>query len=145
MFALISSAFALLEGTAPVRDTPSEMAALKREILELDEELEFRHQLASWQVAINYAQRRLGSGKQFHYFLLVLDSDAKSLTIKSYPRDQVRQAERDLEKEQDIGTFRDVVLVAAPGLKNLLKAYPNYQLDTDLFLAKLDQVLGAAA
>lgn len=79
------------------------------------------------------------------YYLvqLNLQNEQKSVTIKSFARDQLEQANIEYSKaEQNIvdGEQVQVVLVSAGSINSLKQAYPNYFLDTHDFLRQLRRI-----
>jgi hypothetical protein len=76
---------------------------------------------------------------------LDLDIDSKKLTIKTFEKNEEEKATTaysEAEKEANIKKFnKDIVLVEADTTKELKKAYPNYFLDTNEFLAILQNYL----
>jgi len=74
-----------------------------------------------------------------HYYLLELDPGAGRVIVKAYTQTQLAVASSDymtLEK-RIANDNRDAVLVSADSIEALKLAFPNYYLDTDLFLQHL--------
>jgi ppGpp synthetase/RelA/SpoT-type nucleotidyltranferase len=143
-FKLVSSAFALMEGEAPVPGTPTDPRELKREIKKRVGELRVFQKMEKWTKAITIIEPKM---KELHFFLLVLDvseQDKERLEIRGYLKDAERTAtDQYLEAEKNQGTDpnKDVVLVAADSIDELRKAYPNYFIDTSHFLEYLKKYL----
>lgn len=141
-FALVGSAFAFVERTYPVPDTPGSPAELAREILRLHTKLKVRAALDTYRHALQATEQK-GIGEST-LFLLSLDPLAKRLNVTSFKAtsitsatDAYAEAERQLPSQPGA----QVVLVGAHSLATLRKAYPNYFLDTELFLLQLDRAL----
>lgn len=78
------------------------------------------------------------------YQLMVLDPAAGTLSLTPFVKGQEQIAERaysSLEGDQDARGLL-VVLVSVSNLKQLRKAYPNYFLDTKLFVETLRKICG---
>mgnify|MGYP001546522495 CR=1 FL=1 len=82
--------------------------------------------------------------KQGSLHLIVLDLEAKEVSVKSYSRQSLEEASRDYLKEEtqiENQSKRQVVLVSSDSLDSLRKAYPSYFLDTQEFVKKLSQII----
>lgn len=145
-FKLVSSAFALMEGEAPVPGTPADKEELKREIKKKVGELRVFQKMEKWTKAITIIQPKM---KELHFFLLVLDvaeANNEKLEIRGYLKDAERTATDqylEAEKSQGRDPNKDVVLVAADSIDELRKAYPNYFIDTSHFLNYLKAYLAS--
>lgn len=141
-FSLTSSAFAIMERSPLVPDTPASAKELQLAVAEMDRGLDVKRVLGMYGGALEVTARE--ERKSAHYFLLALNPSETVLEIRQYDRQQLPEAtERYLELET---RFKDepgaqAVLVAADSLDALRRAYPNYFLDTRRFLFALDQVL----
>lgn len=134
-FALMGSEFAHREHATLVPDTPIDRAVLLAELSNLAKELEVDKKLQAWTSALRYAQPDKGA-----HFLLSLNAEAEQLTIKSYGKSDLAQANADylkLEKDNVGKPGMDAVLVSVESVKSLKTAYPNYFADTSLFLQAL--------
>jgi hypothetical protein len=141
-FTLTGSAFALVEKTATVPGTPTTEDELRKAIRDLSGRLEVRKTLGAYAQALKIAEDT--SKKNAFYFLLSLDPTTNSLTVLSYKRDQLEIATShylDLEKQQSHIQGAQYVLVAVDSLSALRRSYPNYFLDTQVFMASLDRFL----
>lgn len=139
-FALMSSAMAIEEGKPIVPNTPDNFDALVSEIILLSIKLDVEGHLTAFRKSIQV----LSSGKitNAHYYLLELDPSAGRVIIKSYTQTQLATASSDyitLEK-RIANDNRDAVLVSADSVEALRLAFPNYYLDTDLFLEQLRRI-----
>lgn len=136
-FALVSSAFAIIEGKPVVPDTPDDMDALREQITLISNQLGVEAHLTAFRDSI---QVMSSPGiADAHYYLLELDPSAGKVTVKAYKQTQLATASSDyitLEK-RIANDNRDAVLVSADSVEALKLAFPNYYLDTDLFLEQL--------
>ena len=143
-FALASSAFALVEGCAPVPSTPTDIEQLRAEIRSLSDRLDLINRFRDYRALIGRIPI-VRSVEHVHFFLLERRPDLKSLYVTTYG---TTEHERILEDyfiaEQKVRGIdgAEVVLVSADSIQAVQRAYPNYQLDTGFFLQRLRQVLG---
>lgn len=141
-FALVGSAFAFVERTHPVPDTPDSPAELAREIRRLHSKLKVRATLDTYRHALQATEQK-GIGESA-LFLLSLDPMAKRLNVTAFKATDVTAATDAYAKAETQLSSRpgaQVVLVGSHSLATLRKAYPNYFLDTELFLLQLDRAL----
>lgn len=137
-FALMGSAMAISEGKPIVPDTSENINELREEISFLSNKLEVEKHLTTFRESIQV----LSSGRRTndaHYYLLELDPTAGRVLIKAYSKNQLKTASADyitLEKRITDGK-KDAVLVSADSIEALKLAYPNYYLDTDIFIRQL--------
>lgn len=137
-FALMGSAMAISEGKPVVPNTSENVKKLRDEITFLSKKLEVEQHLAAFRKSVQV----LSTGRRTndaYYYLLELDPDAGRVIIKSYSQNQLKTASSDyltLERRITDGK-RDAVLVSADSIEALRLAYPNYYLDTDIFLRQL--------
>lgn len=139
-FALVSSAFAHLERCPPVPGyenlSPKETFVRTRDEAE---RLNIRERLD----AFSYAMKTIGSEIRGVYNLLILDYSVKTVTIRSFGReklDEANEAYTEAEKLVLNGEPLQVVLVSTGSVKNLRKAFPNYFLDTTEFIKALARI-----
>ena len=134
-FALMGTAIALRERTAPVPDTPSSKTKLVQELRQYARQLDVGARLKAYGTALRALEQP--SAQNAHYFLLELDPVARRVIIKGYRSNELEQASNEyLEIERAIvGRLgADAVLVSVESLASLRRAYPNYFLDTRVFL-----------
>lgn len=142
-FRLVSSAFARFENCPTIPGTPLNEKELYLTIKQKELELQVRAKMNHWAKSIKFFDN-LKNKKNFHFFLLELDTIQEKLTISAYSKRQEEKAIADYaDAEKKIYGKReyDVVLVGADTVKDLKKAYPNYFLDTKEFLIYLDKIL----
>lgn len=135
-FLYTSQAFSVLEKLP--RQRPAAQADLFRTVFEYSRELDVPSRLMGYQKALELVGRREDATS----YLLKLDLQQRRLTINSYSKKQIFQAQSDYTlAEKELGASGDVVLVAAGSAKALRKAYPNYFADTSLFLKTLSRII----
>ena len=79
------------------------------------------------------------------YFLLKLDLREKRVGVTGYAKDQLEKATADylaVEKLEKSGGITDAVLVSVDSMANLRRAYPNYFLDTRVFVDAVNKAVG---
>jgi hypothetical protein len=144
-FALMSSALALREGTAPVPGTPTDRSELISELQGYAARLKVVERLQAYGAVAQHVERDIGSLKGYT-FLLELDVDKRVLDIRAFdksPAAAAMAAEEYSAIEQAIEGIpeKDVVLVTAESLVSLQRAYPNYFLDTTAFVETLEETI----
>jgi putative GTP pyrophosphokinase len=140
-FKIVSAGFAILEN-CPVHSEFQELSDkdLFGKIVDKTIELEVRSKLRGFTVAADKINQSKIRSK---YNLITLNLDKKVLNIKSYFTRQLNQANHDytnIEREINNGANIQAVLVSTGSIDSLRKTYPNYFLDTQEFLSKLDQI-----
>jgi len=130
-FAITASAFAHRENRSPVprfdnlnfEQTCTEVAEHERRLGALDK----MRGLSIAASAISTPKRRA-----WHYHLIVLESQEKRVSVRSYDRESFEEAMNDYGKYEAKavkGEKIEPVLVSAGPLKQLRQAYPNFFLD----------------
>ena len=145
-FALMGSAIARIEGTPLVPGTPTNDDDLILELKDAEHNLDAMRRLRAFSTAPMEIET-VGLGRKNHFFLLELNLKTNELNIKGYPANQLDQASvQYLDAEKRLGTdvSADAVLVSVESLAALRKAYPNYYLDTDLFVELVDDAMAGA-
>lgn len=139
-FQLMGTAIAFAEGTAPVEGTPKNYAELVDELAQLSAELDVMNKLEVYGNALQFFQEQQAQGQ---FFLLTLDPLEQRVTVRAYTREQLPQAQAAyLEVEKLVSdTASDAVLVSVDSVAALQKAYPNYFLDTRVFIGLLRDTL----
>ncbi len=138
-FSLTGSAFAHLENCPPVPGY-EELTAKQtyNNAAEESRRLDVRNRLEAYRVAVDMISRdkKLGS-----YYLIILDSNERSVTIRTYGFKRLEEANKDYtETERGIKEGMQVVLVSAGSIGALKRAYPSYFLDTTEFIRALDRI-----
>ncbi|HIH47280.1 TPA: RelA/SpoT domain-containing protein [Candidatus Woesearchaeota archaeon] len=146
-FKLVSSAFAVMEKTSPVPNTPLYKNELYSQIKKKEEELKVVKIMSGWTEAIKVFESVHRDKQRFQYFLLELDIAGGKLNITSYSKGREEKAILDYshaEKRNQGKKEYDVVLVGVDAANDLRKAYPNYFADTKEFLEHLKRIIAKA-
>ena len=134
-FALMGSELAHREQTSPVPGTSSRRKDLKSELREYADRLDVANHLRAYGQALQTLEQP--GTQNAHYFLLELDPTAKQIKVTGYKSTELEKASKDyLAVERSIvgKPGVDAVLVSVESLAALHKAYPNYFLDTHVFI-----------
>ncbi len=140
-FALMGSAMAMREERPTIPNTPTTFRELQKDIIALEDKLDVEGHLSTFRDSLSvFDEDRLTSDA--HYYLLELDVTSRRVLIKGYKQNELLKASDEyLSLERRIvGSNTDAVLVSADSLEKLRLAYPNYYLDTDLFLEAVKEV-----
>ncbi len=143
-FRLVSSAFAIIEKTTPVPNTPTNEKELYSQIKEKEETLQVIKVMKGWARAVQVFQKVSKEKPNLKFFLLELDIAGEKLIITGYPEGQEEKAITDYsraEKRNQGKKEYDVVLVGVDATNDLQKAYPNYFADTKEFLENLQKII----
>lgn len=138
-FALMGSAIAVRENSPIVPKTPKSTSDLNKELRGIEAELDARKRLEAYGAALQTVEPTGGD-----YFLLHLDTKSDRLSVKGYTKRDLPTAQAeyaDLERNSIGKPHENVVLVAVGSVKNLRAAYPNYYLDTRLFVEALTKAI----
>lgn len=141
-FVVMSSAVAIRERTPTVPKTPADRRELIKELRKLSRQLDVKRRLQTYGDTLKALDETYVANGQ--YFLLALDPQADTVTVRSYHRNNLEQASADylsVERSLDESTGAEAVLVSVDSIAALKKAYPNYFLDTRAFITALDQAL----
>ncbi len=137
-FRLMGAEIAQTEECPPVEGTPKDPHVLREALRDLASNLRVDDLLSGWMTSMQ-AIRQVAT-KDAHYYVLSLDTAARTLNMAAFPKASgiAAEAERSrLEKESETHPGLDVVLVSADKIEELSKAFPNYNLDTTAFIAEL--------
>lgn len=148
-FRLVSSAFARMEKTPIVPNTPIDSNELKTKIRYYAKKLDVINKMNEWtkihKIIENFERDIEAKKDKIDYYLLNLDLVTKELSITPYKKneDQLANAEysRLEQKMIEANEERDIVLVSADTTRELRKGYPNYFMDSKQFLNKLNQYI----
>lgn len=143
-FALMGSALAMREDCPLVPNTPTDKAALTIELSELNRILQVEQVLAGW----NTVQRIVGEHlvtdekqardlREADFYLLMLDPNAGSISIETFTKKQLTEANAKYAAIERDQPHLQAVLVSVDSLDALRFAYPNYYLDTSAFIDAL--------
>jgi hypothetical protein len=141
-FSLMGSIFAMKEGAGSlVPDTPTTGAELVAEVREYAKLLNVEYALQAYQQAIRVAREGPEAGN--HYYLLTLEPKEGRMTVKSFPRRLLDEASAEYLRVEERINAKDgaeAVLVSVDSIASLERAYPNYFLDTAVFLDELRKI-----
>lgn len=144
-FALMSSVMALKEGTPLIPDTPTDFDALRKEIIDLEKKLGVDAHLSAFRSSLKVLEDQphpslIGA----HYYLLQLNITDRRFSIFTFKSNELHKASAkylEIEKNANASTKKiDAVLVSADSMEALRLAFPNYYLDTDLFLQAVKEI-----
>jgi Region found in RelA / SpoT proteins len=138
-FALMGSAHAMSEKRPLVPDTPSDPKELRREIRTIAAQLDVVNRLTTYgktlQILGDYQTRS-------KVFVLELKAAEGQLVLRDFhSTDQASAAYEALEKATEADPNTDVVLVTVESVNALQRAYPNYFLDTSVFVQSVRAAL----
>jgi hypothetical protein len=139
-FALMGSVLALREGKPLVPDTPTDRATLFDELRELTASTNVERILSGLHTVVSITGSPEVEGTS--EYLLILNSANKTVVINAFGGDQLDLVQKEylrIEKENDPSV--QVVQVSADDIKALQVAFPNYYLDTSIFLAALSEAV----
>lgn len=143
-FALMGAAIAIREGCRRVPRTPPTWQALTDELRECASQLNVKTRLSAFGRTLNIIGEADTQRAGIKHVLLLLDPDAgnEELRLFGYRASSMDEAARQYasqELENKEGT--DAVLVSVSDVASLRRAYPNYFLDTSVFLETLDEFI----
>ena len=138
-FALSSSAFAIIE-KCPILNKHLHYPTayhLFQDVIKAYDYLRIEDKLGAYSVAANEVGK-IDKGK---YFLIVLDTLYRNITITAYSKMQYAAANQDytlteMAIKQD--STKEAVLISIDKISALKKAYPNYFLDASNFVSKIE-------
>lgn len=132
-FAVMGSVLARREGTPTVPNTPEDEAELLDELVAISEALQPEEKLRGYSQLVQHATDGISRAK---YFLLELKPGQKTIEIRGFKSADIETAtQRYLEIEKSLGNLgEEAVLVSVDSVSALQQAYPNYFLDTELFI-----------
>jgi len=133
-FVLVSSLFALKEGSPVVSGTSTDPKELVTEINEINNRQHFLDMLSAIRVAVDHH-----SGTEFSrqgYYILILNYNTRRLRIKYFKPSQSEEANTTYAQIEGTRAESqiDAVLVSVSSFKILKAAYPNYFSDIGEFI-----------
>jgi len=140
-FAVMGSALALRERTPAVPGTPTDKAELADEIRRYAKKLDVIERLTAYGSALQFTEQATGLMKG-HTFLLELDIPGQTLSARSYNNTLLAAEEYSaIERAIEGQPGKDAVLVTVESLDSLRRAYPNYFLDTSVFVQTVREAI----
>lgn len=135
-FLLVSSLFALKEGTPVCPNTSSNPNELIAEIKEIDNQFHILETLSKMAVKFN------SSNKSEGYYLMELDIITYKLTIDYFTMNQIEEAIQLYNHMESLQIpIFNTVLVSASSFNTLKRAYPNYFLDITQFITIMKEII----
>jgi putative GTP pyrophosphokinase len=141
-FTVTSAALSHIEGTAAI---PGFQTFSKDEIFDqvatAEKSLHVLTSLSGFSIAADKITTDKGVGK---YNLVILDSTNKTVKIRPFAESQLEQANEEyarIEVRAQQGEKVEAVLVSAGPFNELKKAYPNFFLDTRIFVSVIASVI----
>lgn len=141
-FEIASAAIAIVE-RCPTAPAFSELTAdeVVHKLAASERKLNVLNRLNGFAIAADRITKERGQGG---YHLVVLDSAARTVSIRPFPQARLEEANRayaDVEAEAKAGAPVEAVLVSAGPIDALRKAYPNYFLDTQVFVREISRLI----
>lgn len=140
-FVLMSSAIAVREGCPPVPGSPSSARQLIKELRAAAKKLDVEKKLTAYHATIPLL--RLPEVRGSKYFLLELRPSSGQVNVTSFKERELESAnERYLAVERQLTAPGDeAVLVSVDSIDSLRRAYPNYFLDTRVFIDAMNEAI----
>lgn len=140
-FLLMGSAMAIREGCPPAPGTPSGPDEVRAELQLHAKSLDVASKLSAYQATIHLLA--VPEVRDAKYFLLELRPGEGQSRVHAFRERQLTQAsDRYLEIERTLtGPGDEAVLVSVDSIDALRRAYPNYFLDTRVFLDALSTAI----
>jgi putative GTP pyrophosphokinase len=140
-FSLAGAALANVEKTAPVPGFENcTTDELHEQLYESERKLRVLEKLSGFAIAADRITTERGQGG---YHLIVLNSSDRTVSIRPYPVARLEDASRayaEIENRTKSGEAIEAVLVSAGPIDSLRKAFPNYFLDTQVFVSQLNRL-----
>lgn len=140
-FVLISSLFALREGTPVAPGTIADPKELVSEVEEINNRRHFLETLSAIKVAVDHESGAQKDKKG--YYILILNYNTRLLRIRYFKPSQADKANAVYSEIESTRaeTKIDAVLVRVSSFQTLREAYPNYFLDIGEFIDKVKEYL----
>jgi hypothetical protein len=140
-FVLMSSAMAAREGCPPVPGAPGSASELLAELRERANSLDVASRLSAYHSTIPLLDVPQVKGAK--YFLIELRPGDHSVSVLAFPERELPQAsDKYLEVERNLsGPGAEAVLVSVDSIDALRRAYPNYFLDTRVFITAMNEAI----
>jgi hypothetical protein len=135
-------ALAFRENTAPVPGVPNVYSELVCEIREHSKKLQVSNQLQAFGMALQYYESL--QTKDNHYYLVEVNHIRKTVSVTGFTKaesDKATAKYLEVEKKLKEQPNSDAVLVSVDSMNSLRQAYPNYFLDTNVFLREFEEIM----
>ncbi len=139
-FSLMSAAIADREKRPSVPGTHTSRAMRKKELKQLVDDEQIIFQLNGWSAAMQHPT--VMDDHESAVYLLELDTAMKTLQINPYKQSEMAIANHQYllrEKATESDSNIQIVLVSADSVSNLKRAYPNFYVDTKVFISAVQQ------
>ncbi len=141
-FSIAGAALADLEKTTPVPGFEScGSRDIHERLFDAERRLRVLEKLSGFAIAADRITTERGQGG---YHLITLDSSQRTVTIRPFPMAKLEEANlayAAIEARTKVGEPVEAVLVSAGPVESLRKAYPNYFLDTQVFVRQLQRLI----
>ena len=140
-FALMGSAIAMRERRPIVPGTPTDPTVMVRELRELVQKLKVEAKLETWRHSL---KRWMPKASGILLYLVFLDVGRSVYQITPFKFGNLLRAQEayaEMEKKVGDNPGSQAVLVSVEDLSLLRRAYPNYFLDTRLFLREVRRAI----
>ena len=145
-FALMGTAMAMEEGYKRVPRTPKEWTQLTAELRECSQQLEIHKKLRMFGRTLNVVEELNIRNREIKYVLLNLQPQVAGnnnrLTLHGYSASGLNSAVERYEELERGGA--EAVLVSTADMNDLKRAYPNYYMDTHMFLDRLTKYMSSS-
>jgi hypothetical protein len=138
----MGGAIAIRENSPPVPGTPDTSAALVQELQEHAKLLDVQNRLTAFGTALNVFENQ--QSKSNHYYLIEVNHHSKQVTVTGFKQAESEIAtNKYLEAEKKVRDMpnADAVLVSVNSMDALRRAYPNYFMDSSMFVGLLNETL----
>ena len=143
-FALMGAAISMREGQRRVPRTPHDERELHDELRQYAIKLDVANRLNALGRTLNIIGEADLRPKGIKYVLLVLEPKEgnERLQLYGYRANDIEEATRQYERSESLKSEGgDAVLVSVFDATSLRRAYPNYFLDTSVFLQTLEEFI----
>lgn len=143
-FSLMGSALAVRERRPLVPGTPDREADLRKELRDVTAELNVHERLTWYGRAVTTIEAPGASRGGDAYYLLQLRPKAGTVMVSRYTHAELEEASAaylDAERTLAGEPGSEAVLVSVESVGALRRAYPNYFLDTKVFLAAVEAAI----
>ena len=143
-FALMGAVIAMHEHCRSVPRTPKNSRELIDELRHYTMKLDVRNGLSAFGQTLNIMGESNLKPRGVKYVLLVLEpgAGAEQLQLYGFRANDVAQATQQMENQERLKSESgNAVLVSVSDAASLRRAYPNYFLDTTVFLQTLNQLI----
>ena len=113
-------------------------------LISIEKKLNILSQFKNWSLSFHILDKNYLNKKNVEFILLELDLNKQELQVKTFSKNQKEKAFKtyfELERKLYDKDYYDIVLVSVDKIKNLQKAYPNYFLDSSLFINHFKKIL----